>query len=308
MTSVARGWTAPGRQALVGTGCAVALLCTAVVATRQGPARPDYQLAYVDHEGRRTVIGRVPGSTFAPRISPDGTRVAFDTQNDGAIWIANLPGVDTKRRITTEGRNRGPLWSGDGTRIVYVTDHEGAETLFWRPADGTGAAELLIKPARAPESWSERQQRFSFITFKDGGDYDVWTYSLAGKRGTPFAALPGSPQHSSRFSPDGRWLAYASAESGQLQVYVEPFPGPGAKIQVTKTGGGHPLWAPDQRALFFDNGGRMLTVAVRTEPDFAAVGDAVALPITGFVQGPLRRQYDLTPDGKRFLMMFRTEQ
>ena len=96
--------------------------------------------------------------------------------------------------------------------------------MFWRPADGTGDAELLVKPARAPESWSARQQRFSFITFKDGGDYDVWTYSLAEKRATPFAALPGSPQHSSRFSPDGRWLAYVSAESGQLEVYVSRFP------------------------------------------------------------------------------------
>jgi len=87
---------------------------------------------------------------------------------------------------------------------------------------------------------------------------------------------------------------------------VQPFPGPGAKIQVTKTGGGHPLWAPDQKALFFDNGGQLFTVGVRTEPAFT-VGEAVALPITGFVQGPLRRQFDLAPDGKRFLMMFRPE-
>jgi Tol biopolymer transport system component len=296
----------PPRHAIL-TGCAVALACTAVAAMQQSPPRPDYQLTYVDLEGRRAVVGRVPGSTFAPRISPDGRRVAFDTQADGNIWVADLADVESRRRITTEGRNRGPLWSGDGTRILYVTDHEGAETLFWRPADGTGDAELLVKPARAPESWSARQQRFSYITFKDGGDYDVWTYSLADKRATPVAALPGSPQHSSRFSPDGRWLAYVSAETGQLEVYVQPFPGPGARVQVTKAGGGHPLWAPDQKALFFDNGGQLFTVAVSTEPNFTA-GDAVALPITGFVQGPLRRQFDLAPDGKRFLMMFRSGQ
>ena len=293
-------------KSLVLAACAAVLVLTAVVATRQTPARPDYQLAWVDHAGRRTIVGRVPGSTFAPRISPDGTRVTFDTQADGAIWVANLSDVESRRQITKEGRNRGPLWSGDGSRILYITDHEGAETMFWRAADGTGDAELLVKPARAPESWSAPLQRFSFITFKAPGDYDVWTYSFAEKRATPFAALPDSPQHSSRFSPDGRWLAYVSAESGQLQVYVQPFPGPGAKIQVTKTGGGHPLWAPDQRALFFDNGGQLFTVGVKAEPAFT-VGEAVALPITGFVQGPLRRQFDLAPDGQRFLMMFRPE-
>jgi eukaryotic-like serine/threonine-protein kinase len=293
-------------KALVVAGCVFALCCTVMVATRQGPLRPDIQLTYVNMDGRRTAVGRLPPSTFAPRISPDGARVAFDTQADGAIWIANISDVQTKRRITTEGRNRGPLWSGDGTRILYVTDHEGAETLFWRSADGTGDAELLAKPARAPESWSDRQQRFSFITFKSPADYDVWTYSLIDRRATPFAAVPESPQHSSRFSPDGRWLAYVSGESGSLQVYVEPFPGPGARVQVTKAGGGHPLWAPDQKALFFDNGGQMFTVAVNTAAVFSA-GTPVALPITGFIQGPLRRQYDMTPDGRRFLMMFRPE-
>ena len=88
---------------------------------------------------------------------------------------------------------------------------------------------------------------------------------------------------------------------------MQPFSGPGANIKVTKTGGGHLLWALDQKVLFFDNGGlQLFTVGVRTDPTFT-VGDAVALPITGFVQGPLRRQFDLTPDGKRFLMMFRAE-
>src|SRR4249920_1926216 len=91
---------------LVGAVCAVVFVLTAVVATRQGQARPDYQLAYVDREGRRTIVGRVPGSTFAPRISPDGMRVTFDTQADGAVWVASLADVESRRKITTEGRNR----------------------------------------------------------------------------------------------------------------------------------------------------------------------------------------------------------
>src|SRR6476659_8591283 len=91
-------------KGLVGAAWAVVLLLTAVVATQQGQARPDYQLTYVDHDGRRTIVGRVPGSTFAPRISPDGLRVTFDTQADGAVWVANLADVASRRKITTEGR------------------------------------------------------------------------------------------------------------------------------------------------------------------------------------------------------------
>jgi Tol biopolymer transport system component len=270
------------------------------------PVRPEYRLTLVDREGHRTLVGMLPGATFAPRLSPDGREVMFDTADDGTIWIAKMSDLASRRRITTEGRNRGPMWSGDGQRLLYINDHEGAETLFWRSVDGTGTPELVVKPARAPESWSSQQQRFSFITFT-GNDYDVWTYSLANKRAAPFAAVSGSPQHSSRFSPDGRWIAYVSGESGRLEVYVQPFPGPGAKIQVTRDGGGHPLWSPDQRELFFDNRGQMFVVAIRSEPTLTA-GAPVALPIMGFEQGPLRRQYDMTPDGKQFLMMFRPGQ
>jgi Tol biopolymer transport system component len=265
--------------------------------------RPEYRLTLVDRTGKRTLVGMVPVSTFAPRVSPDGREVVFDTQEDGALWIAKLSDLSTKRRLSTGGSNRGEIWSDDGRRMFYITDDGGAEALFWRPVTGGGAPELIHKPVRAAESWSSRLQRLSFITLSAGGDYDVWTYSMADKRATPFVVIPGTAQHSSFFSPDGRWIAYASAESGRLEIYVQPFPGPGPKIQVTRGGGEHPLWAPDQRELYFDKGGQLFALTIRTEPTFT-VDNLVPLPISGFVQGPLRRQYDLTPDGKQFLMMF----
>jgi Tol biopolymer transport system component len=284
----------------------LSFIVTATLAVAlQGPnVRPDVQLALVDREGHRTVVGPLPGSTFAPRVSPDGRDVMFDTGDDGAIWIAKLSDLASRRRVTSEGRNRGPMYSGDGQRVLFINDHEGAETLFWKSATGADMPELVTKPARAPESWSSQQQRFSFITFNQM-DYDVWTYSLAEKRATPFAAVQGSPQHSSRFSPDGRWIAYVSGETGRLEVYVQPFPEPGPKVQITKDGGGHPLWSPDQRELFFDNNGQMFVASIRTEPSLVA-GDPLPLPIKGFIQGPLRRQYDLMPDGKQFLMLYRS--
>jgi eukaryotic-like serine/threonine-protein kinase len=285
-----------------------AIVCAAtaviVLAKVQGPRlSPTYQLVLVDREGKRTPVGPLPPTTFAPRISPDGREVVFDTSSDGNVWIAKLSDFASKRLVITGGSNRGPMWSGDGTHILYITDHEGAETMFWKPADGSGSAELLVKPARAPESWAPREAGFSYITLKDRGDYDVWTYSMAGKRSTAFAALPGSPQHSSHYSPDGRWIAYVSGETGQLEVYVKAASGAGPAVRVSTAGGGHPLWSPDQRELFFDNNNQMFVAAIQTSPGFTAT-KPVALAINGFVQGPLRRQYDLMPDGKQFLMIF----
>jgi eukaryotic-like serine/threonine-protein kinase len=290
-----------GRALYLLTAC---ILFSAFLACAQrAPASQEVQLALVDREGRRTPVGPIPQATFAPRISPDGKEVVFDTQDDGSLWIAKLSDVKAKRRLTTEGSNRGPLWSGDGKRILYITDDGGAEALFWRLADGTGRPELLSKPVRAPESWDPRAPGLSFITLNPGGDYDVWTYSISDKKRVLFYGIPGSAQHSSHFSPDGRWIAYVSAETGRLEVYVRPSTGSGNVVRVSNAGGGHPLWAPDQKQLYFDNNGQMFAAEISTQPTFKAEKPA-ALPITGFIQGPLRREYDLMPDGKQFLMMF----
>jgi serine/threonine-protein kinase len=263
----------------------------------------DNQLLLVDRAGMRTPVGPVPGRTFAPRISPDGTEVVFDNQDDGQLWIAKLSNISAKRKLSTGGSNRGPIWSADGKRILYITDYQNEEALFWRAADGTGTPEQLARPVRAPESLSPMGRELSFITLMPVGDYDVFTYSFSTKQKTPFIVVPGSPQHSSHFSPDGKWIAYVSAQTGRLEVWVRPFPSGTPAVQVTTSGGEHPQWSPDQKELFFDSGNRMYATAINTERAFTAAAP-VALPITGFIQGPLRRQYDLMPDGKHFLMMF----
>jgi serine/threonine-protein kinase len=264
----------------------------------------DNQLTLVDRAGMRTPVGPVPARTFAPRISTDGSEVVFDTQDDGAVWIAKLSNVAAKRKLSTGGSNRGPIWSADGKRILYITDYQNEEALYWRAADGTGTPEQLARPVRAPESLSPMGKELSFITLMPGGDYDVWTYSFSTKQKMPFVVVPGSPQHSSHFSPDGKWIAYVSAQTGRLEVWVRPVPSGTPAVQVTTTGGEHPQWSPDQKELFFDSNDHMYAVAINTERGFTAAAP-VALPITGFIQGSLRRQYDLMQDGKHFLMMFR---
>jgi len=272
------------------------------------------QMAFVDLNGKVTPLRHVPNTIFGPRISPSGKEVAYRAGN--AVWIADLSSEAPPRRLTQEP-GEAPVWSPDGQRIVFISIYNGQEALYWRRADGSGDAELLVDRARAPESWSATRQEISFITLigpaGDAGDYDISSYSLKDKKATPLIAIPVSAQSGSRFSPDGNWIAYESNESGRAEIYVEPLPRSGQRFQITKTGGSRPVWAPDGSRLYFDNNAgndvKLQYVNVQTKPNFTW-SDLQTLPISGFVQpqGTLRRQFDITPDGKQFLVTFPAEQ
>lgn len=255
-------------------------------------------LALVDRAGHKTPLGFLPADTFAPRVSPDGKRVAYDLEN-GTVWIAELSNLSSPRKATA-GPDHYPMWSADGSQLVFIADERNQQALYIERADGKGAAERLAA-GRAPESWSAQNQVFSFITLSNY--YSIWTYSLKDKKAAVLIDTPGVTQHSSRFSPDGKWIAYTSVETGRFEVFVQPFPRTGAKFQVTRQGGGHALWSNDGRELFFDNNGQLFSVEVKTSGGFSA-GTPAPLPIRGFIQGDARRQYDLMPDGQQFLMMF----
>jgi Tol biopolymer transport system component len=258
------------------------------------------RLALVDRAGTVTTLGMLPPSAFAPRISPDGRRIAYDAQ--GAIWIADLANVTSARRLAAGAF---PMWSGDGSRILFIVGAGDGQQLFWQAADGQGEAELLVASARAPESWSVATQALTYITLQGGSNYDVWALSMRDKTRSPIAAKPDSLEMGSRFSPDGRWIAYESSESGTREIYVEPFPQTGARTKVTTGVGRRPIWSPDGSELFFDrDDARLYAVSIQLGPT-VKVGTPVALPIQGFLQGGARRMYDMTPDGKQFLMFFR---
>ena len=262
------------------------------------------QVALVDLAGNRKLLATVPTLGFAPRVSPDGKQVAYDLR--GAIWIADMTNLSAARQLTSGGSDNFPLWTPDGQRIVFTSARDGGEqALYWQRADGTGDAEQLVKPARSPESWSVPGELLSFITLKPPMDYDIWTYSLKDKKAAPLIEIPVTAQDSSRFSHDGKWIAYESNETGRSEVWVQPSPLAGARFQITMTGGSRPLWSPDDRELFYDHDNRMFVASVQTTPAFKA-SEPMPLPIDGFIQGGARRQYDITPDGKAFLMMFRS--
>jgi Tol biopolymer transport system component len=268
-----------------------------------------FELALVNVDGTKTVLGQLPPSVFAPRLSPDGTRIAFETRDasspDGPrLWIAEVADFATRRWLATAvGRlNWAPVWSVDGQRLVFLATSERPDALYWRRADGTGDAEYLVD-ARSAEGWIGNGAQLRFLTLTGNRDYGISLLDMTTRKATTLIDLPGSAQHSSAVSPDGRWMAYASNETGRYEVWLEPMPRTGRRYQLTRDGGGHPMWLPDGRAIYFERQQQIFRLAIDpSSPETRA--EPVPLPVKGFVQGELRRQFDLMPDGRRFLMLF----
>jgi hypothetical protein len=276
---------------------AIAVLPAVTIAAQRGQQEPPKprRLVIVERSGSRTDLGQVPGTSNGPRVSPDGRRLAIGI--DG-LYVGPLTDPTALRRI---GPGRFPYWSHDGTRLFFEAPD--AEILLWRRVDAEDPGEQLATPVRAPESRSPDGKLLSFVQSVDN-KFSGWTIDLTTRTRTP---IPNSGPEAlgTNISPDGRWIAYQSTVSGRYEIYVQPLGRPGTAVQVTTDGAFRPLWAPNSREMFFDDGKQQLfAVPIRTEPAFAVTGPPVALPIKGFVQaGVGRRMYDLLPDG-RFLMMF----
>jgi eukaryotic-like serine/threonine-protein kinase len=295
------------------TLCLLASLVMVAVGHAAEPP-PAYEVVLVDMQGNRKVLGTLPDSVFAPRISPDGRQVAFElrdtpTAQGGVplqrLYVADLDRLDQRRALPftmPAQQNYAPIWSPDGKRIVYLVAGARPDALYWRLADGTGEAEHLLD-ARAAEGMYEGG-RLSFITLTGNRDYGIGILDIGTRAVTRLVDYPNSEQHSSRIAPGGRWFAYVSNETGRQEVWVEPLPQTGKRYQLTRTGGRHPEWSPDGGTLYFDQGNQLFRVAISTAAETPKIGEPVELPIRGFQQGDLRRQYDLMPDGKGFVMLF----
>ena len=208
------------------------------------------------------------------------------------------------RRLTFGGRNRFPVWSADGQRIVFQSDREGDLGLFWQRADGTGPAERLTKAAAGtfhiPESWSSAGDILLFTATTKDSSVTVWTFSVKDRKALPFGAVESKQPISPVFSPDGRWVAYTSIETGRGEVFVQPFPATGTKYQISKNGGHHALWSPDGRELLYDvNSGVSEVLSVRPEPTFTFANPVPLARGSLLFQGnSYIRPVDMTPDGR----------
>jgi Tol biopolymer transport system component len=264
-------------------------------------------IALSDREGNVERLELPPGEYRMPRMSPDGTRIAFwtDDVKQAIVWIYDVSRPAARRPLTFEGNNRFPIWSADGKRVAFQSDREGDLAIFWQPADGTGNAERLTNPdkgtSHVPESWSPNGDRFLYSVM-NGSDASLWTYSLKVKAGTPFGAVHSSIPTGAVFSPNGRWVAYTSNERGTTTIYVQPFPATGERHQLApnENSSSHGvIWSPDGKELFYNpRPDGFEAVSVTTEPTFA-FGNPVAVPRSFQAAAPeQRRVYDITPNGK----------
>jgi eukaryotic-like serine/threonine-protein kinase len=265
-------------------------------------------LAFIDRKGTVAPLNLPSGAYEAARVSPDGRRVAFgsDDGKEAIVWVHDLSGSSAPRRLTFGGRNKFPVWSPDGERVAFQSDREGDASLFWQRVDG-GRAERLTKAdagtSHAPESWSANG--VLLFTVAKGTNMSLWTLSTPDGKPEAFGGVESLTPTCAVFSPDGRWVAYATMEAGSTfsTVYVQPFPPTGATYQVSRDDDGHhPVWSRDGKELFYVPGpGRLAVTRVTTQPSFAATSPTL-LPAAG-IQGPPRavRNFDIMPDGARFL-------
>ena len=272
------------------------------------------KLVWVSRNGAEQALAAPARAYVWPRISPDGRRIAVSiAEQNIQIWQYDIS-RDTLARFTFEGnRNNNPTWTPDGKRIAYLSD----KNIFWQLADGSGGLEQLTTSefTDVPMSWSPDGQLLAFIELNPSTGLDISMLRLgdpsAGsghvRKAQLFLRTPFN-ESVPRFSPDGRWVAYISNESSRNEIYVQPYPGPGGKWQISTDGGTEPAWNPNGRELFYRSGDKMLAVDITTQPSFAA-GKPRLLFQGPYLPSPATSSnYDVSLDGQRFLMVKPNEQ
>jgi serine/threonine-protein kinase len=281
-----------------------------------------FPIAWADRSGQLENLLDDAGIYGTPRLAPDGRRLAVSVQrgNNWDVWVYDIE-RDVSTRLTFEsGYDADPVWSPDGRYVAFVSDRDDGHFATYRTrSDGSGEAERLIEPGKlefpAPVSWSPDGTRLLLITPGPNGSDDLWFLPADGK-GEPepyltsqFGEVDGS------FSPDGRWIAYRSNQTGNSEIYVRSAEGPG-KWQISDGGGWQPRWSGDGRTLFFRNHEGLNAIDVEAvgdefrtgRPEFL-FGEIFGGPAGVRLPGYLFYDYDVNADGERFVVFpRRTEQ
>jgi serine/threonine-protein kinase len=253
------------------------------------------------------------GEFGAPVISPDGTRVAVAVQGATSmdVWVKQLDHGPSTRLTLDGGRNDFPVWTPDGASVTFTSDRASPSFDLWtKRADGSGEPVLEVDEERAigEALWSPDGRWLIHRTSANvRGSGDILG-RRGGSEGERVELLASDfSELAPALSPDGRWMAYTSNEPGQNEIFVVPFPNVGdARWAVSVGGGNEPLWSRDGRELFYRAGnGDVVAVPVRTEPVFAAGTPSVLFSGSDYWSTTFHRQYDVTPDGERFLFMRR---
>jgi Tol biopolymer transport system component/predicted Ser/Thr protein kinase len=265
--------------------------------------RNSRQMVSVDREGivEPILSGTLPfEDANDPRFSPDGSKLAV-SESAGPIWLIELAS-GTPTKLSENGFY--PIWSPDGTELVYGTTRSTSFNLMQRPIDMSQPEKVLLDRENNLRTgdWAHD----GTIVFREeipGKGMDLSRWPDPDDESTIDILLDGeNDELSPSVSPDGRWLAYASDQAGRDEIYVTRFPNPGGIVQVSVAGGANPLWSPDGRELYYFEGRKFISVNVAYDPEFRVVSRTTLFE-GDFVQYRWQRQYDVHPDGERFVMI-----
>jgi eukaryotic-like serine/threonine-protein kinase len=269
---------------------------------------------WVDKTGHKSAVLVQPQSYLHPRLSPDGRQLAIEVEGASHdIFTYDFARAGEPTKMSFDGASHWPSWTPDGRRLTFRSWKTGTMSMWWMRADRSSPPELLtnIGSMQSPESWSPDGRTLAFTQMDDPqSGSDIYTLSLDGEK-KPRALLrtkfsEGSP----KFSPDGAWLAYSTNESGQPEVWAMAYPA-GERIHISTNGGTDPLWRHDGRQLYYRLGDQMMVVDVSYGPALKASkprmlwrGNYLAGAGSSCgMAGPTSANYDVTPDGERFLMI-----
>jgi len=280
------------------------------VATQVG--RAGRSLVWVSRQGAETPIAAPSRAYRIPSISPDGKRVAVSIDDqEYDLWIWDFTRDSLTRLTFDRGRDTYPSWTPDQRRVVFMSGRRGVFNLYMRLADGTGSDERLTTNDNAQfgsPTFSRDGSRVVFAQVFPDTSEDLmmvtvadWSQAFNGAAVAEPLVRSSFAERNPQISPDGRWLAFESNESGREEIYVRPFPNVASGQWQVSTGGGTvPLWSRTGRELFFRAGSSLMAASVGTDQTFSA--GAPAKLFDGYMTG-LGRSYDASPDGQRFLMI-----
>ncbi len=284
-----------------------------ILVTQTGRGASLSQLTWFDRSGRPTGAVGMPGAYGSVRLSPDGHRVAVDQiKQDGRnvdVWIHELARGAMTRLTFDPSPHHTPIWSPDGKQILFSSNRKFGSQLYVMNADGSGSEEEVadlgaVAPVNAWD-WS-RDGKYALVKKSNELCYLSWPERAA----KPLLQAKWTVRNA-QFSPDGRWMAYASNETGTTEIFVSPFPSANGKWQVSSAGGQEPRWRKDGKELFYVSpDGRMMTVEVTTDAGFKA-GSPVALFQTHRRQTVSAQDvfsYDVSGDGQRFLILTKLDE
>ena len=265
------------------------------------------RLEWLDREGKARGSFGEPGAHFAFRLSPDGTRIAFDSYDSRAnlseVWIGDVArGVQTKL-TTGPSNNTGPVWSPDGSRVAFQSDRKHQADIVMRSAGGSGSEEQLTDAdsQSIPADWSADGRHILYFDREPVGNRQMALSAISvapPRRPITIVSRISSDFATARFSPDGKWVAYSRDESGRREVFVVSFPEGTGKVQISSGGGINPVWTRKGRELLYSTyEGAVMSVEIDESRGFRA-----STPKALFTLPPGTLSWDATTDGERFLL------